>query len=82
MPTRRRRLSVPPPDLVAAVEGMVLFLVGLWLLVQEAELPAAEVSWPRLVVYCGMMGGPFAARGDTVRKAAKAVADRVGQEEA
>lgn len=50
-----------------------MFCAGLWLTIQEAELPAAEVSWPRLVVYCGMMGGPFAARADTVRRVTKAL---------
>lgn len=45
-----------------------MFLVGLGLLIHEATLPAAEVSWPRLVVFAGMMGGPFAAHADRVRQ--------------
>lgn len=60
---RKQRTWVIP----AAVQGTVLFVVGLALLVHECTLPAAEVSWPRLVVFAGMMGGPFAAHADTVR---------------
>ena len=62
---------MPPPALVALIEGIILFWAGLWLTIQEATLPAAEVSWPRLVIYAGMMGGPFAARADTVRQAGR-----------
>jgi hypothetical protein len=61
---RRRSLVIP-----AAVQGTILFLVGLGLLIHEATLPAADVSWPRLVVFAGMMGGPFAAWADEARKA-------------
>lgn len=59
------------PELVipAAVQGTILFLAGLALAVHEATLPSAEVSWPRLVVWAGMMGGPFAAHADRVRSA-------------
>jgi hypothetical protein len=59
------------PELVipAAVQGTILFLAGLGLAIHEATLPSAEVSWPRLVVWAGMMGGPFAARADGVRRA-------------
>lgn len=73
MVTRRRGFQMPPPATIAAVEGVVMFCAGLWLLFQEAALPAAEVSWPRLVVFCGMMGGPFAARADTVRQTTRAL---------
>lgn len=61
---RRPELTIP-----AAVQGTILFLAGLGLAVHEATLPSAEVSWPRLVVWAGMMGGPFAARADGVRRA-------------
>lgn len=64
----RREFVIP-----MAVQGTILFLVGLALLVHEATLPAAEVSWPRLVVFAGMMGGPFAARADEVRRAGQAL---------
>lgn len=62
---RRARTWVIPP----AVQGTILFVAGLALLVHECTLPASEVSWPRLVVFAGMMGGPFAAHADTVRAA-------------
>lgn len=55
-----------------------MFLVGLGLLIHEATLPATDVSWPRLVVFAGMMGGPFAARADQVRAAAERVTKREG----
>lgn len=51
------------------VWGVILNLAGLLLLVREAGLPATEVSWPRLIIYAGMMGGPFAAYADRVRTA-------------
>jgi hypothetical protein len=75
--TRRRRW----PELVipAAVQGTIMFAAGLALAIHEATLPAAEVSWPRLVVWAGMMGGPFAARADGVRRAVQTL--RPGESE-
>ena len=73
--------ALPPPAFVALIEGIILFWVGLWLTIQEATLPAAEVSWPRLVIYAGMMGGPFAARADTVRHAVKSLGGQEPVEE-
>lgn len=74
---RRRQFVIP-----AAVQGTILFLVGLGLLIHESTLPAAAVSWPRLVVYAGMMGGPFAARADEVRRAGQALRGAVAAPEA
>lgn len=74
----------PPRQFVisSAAQATILFLVGLGLLVREATLPAIEVSWPRLVVYAGMMGGPFAAHADRVRQAAQGLRQRdTGDEE-
>lgn len=67
MATKRGRQWVIP----AAVQGTILFLVGLGLLIHEATLPAAQVSWPRLVIFGGMMGVPYAAWADVSRRAAK-----------
>lgn len=74
MGSPRRDFVIP-----AAVQGTILFLVGLALLIHEATLPAAQVSWPRLVVIAGMMGGPFAARADQVRRATDALRNREGE---
>lgn len=62
MARRARTWSIP-----AALQGSILFVAGLALLVHECTLPASEVSWPRLVIFAGMMGGPFAAHADTLR---------------
>lgn len=75
--SRRRRRSV---TLSAALRATILFVAGLGLLVHEATLPAAEVSWPRLVIFAGMMGGPFAAWADTARRAAEALRQPQDQE--
>lgn len=63
----RRHPALPP---WAILWGAVLNVSGLGLLVHEATLPATDVSWPRLVVFAGMMGGPLAAYADRVRQAA------------
>lgn len=73
--------TMPPPAAIALIQGIILFWVGLFLTIQEASLPAAEVSWPRLVIYAGMMGGPFAARADTVRQAVKTISGPTPQDE-
>lgn len=77
----RKRRVVPP---WAMLWGAVLNVAGLGLLIHEATLPAASVSWPRLVVFAGMMGGPLAAYADRVRQAAgqagQIVATVAGQE--
>ena len=72
--SRRRRRAVPPWFIVW---GAVMNIAGLGLLIHEATLPAAHVSWPRLVVYAGMMGGPFAAYADRVRTASEQVRSAV-----
>lgn len=77
-----RRVKIPP---WAIVWGGVLNVAGLGLLIHEATLPAEDVSWPRLVVFAGMMGGPLAAYADRVRQAAgqagRAVSDAATKEE-
>lgn len=71
MPTKRRRRR--QPVIPHAVQGTILFLVGLGLLIHEATLPASQVSWPRLVAFGGMMGLPFGAWADTAKRAAGAL---------
>lgn len=73
---KQRQYAIP-----LAAQATILFLVGLALLIREATLPAVEVSWPRLVVYAGMMGGPFAAHADRVRQAGQALNQRTRQDD-
>jgi hypothetical protein len=55
-------------DIPVPIQRSILFVMGLGFLAHEASLPAAEVSWPRLVVFTGMLGLPFTLKADEKRQ--------------